>query len=356
MTTNEGRRGTILNEMVTKRGYRVVLKRIARMGERALSYASQVQTRVRGAAFALGILLLASSPAMCQVFTVTGKNVQKISDGILSLMQYNLAPEITASSLAIGGGQAGTTGLSMGALGGGFTWSRSFPLYMEGNLSLIRYDPTFILSNGTEQRQIPTRWDSLSGTVGVGLDFPITRELVLRPIVNLTLGRLTSDAFIAGQFIGNQTGQDVTFLENGHKNAFGYGGSVMLDYEHYRRDYEIDVEARLTNIWLKSFGDTSEAVRGSTVAQTLGLWSRWRAPIGFETLNRPVRYVLEYAYDYYFGPNGDILGFNSLNSIGAGIELDTTAYNRIVTRWRLMGRYRFGSNVNGWGVSIAMSF
>jgi hypothetical protein len=293
---------------------------------------------------------------MCQVFTVTGKNVQKISDGILSLMQYNLAPEITASSLSIGAGQAGTTGLSMGALGAGFTWGRSFPLYLEGNLAFIRYDPTFILSRGTEQRQIPTRWDSLAGTVGVGWDFPIARELVLRPIANLTLGRLTSDAAIAGQFIENQTGQDVKFLENGHVNAFGYGGSVMLDYEHHRRDYEIDVEARLTNIWLKSFGDTSEAVKGSTVAQTVGLWSRWRAPMGFEALNRPVRYVLEYAYDYYFGPNGDILGFNSLSSVGAGIELDTTAYDRIVSRWRLMGRYRFGSNVKGWGVSIGMSF
>lgn len=312
--------------------------------------------RARGTVFVLGMLVMASSPASSQVYTVRDKNVQKLADGIVSLMQYNLAPEITASSLSIAGGTGGSTALSMGAFGGGFTWDRSFPLYMEGNLALIRYDPKFIISDGTVERQIPAKWTSIAGTVGIGWDFPIARELVLRPIANLTLGRLTSDAAIVSGIVENQTGQDIQSLWNGHLNAFGYGGSLMLDYEHHRRDYEVDVEVRLTNIWLQSYGGSSAAMKGSSLAQSVGLWSRWRAPAGFETLNRSVRYVLEYAYNYYFGPNGDILGFNSLNSLGAGMELDTSAYNRIVSRWRLIARYRFGDNVTGWGVSIGLSF
>jgi hypothetical protein len=317
---------------------------------------SQVQKRrFRGAMFVLGILLLVSSPAMCQVFTVTDKNVQKLANAVVSLLQYNLAPEITASSLSIGGGTGGSTPLSMSALGGGFTWSRSFPLYLEGTLAYVRYDPHFLIGNGVEQQETPTKWSSLTGTVGVGWDFPIARELVLRPMANVTLARLTSTASIFG-ILDRQEGNDVQFLQDGHLNAFGYGGSLVLDYEHYRRDYEIDVEARLTNIWLESYGNTSEAVKGSSLAQSLGLWSRWRAPIGFEALNRPVRYVLEYAYTYYFGPDGDMLGFSWISSIGTGLELDTSASNRIVTRWRLLGRYRFGNGVSGWGVSIGMSF
>ncbi len=317
---------------------------------------SQVQKqRFRGVLLVLGIILLSSSPAMCQVFTVTDKNVQKLADSVVSLLQYNLAPEITASSLVISGGTGGSTPLFMSAIGGGFTWSRTFPLYLEGTLAYIRYDPQFLLSNGVALQVTPVTWSSLAGTAGVGWDFPIASELVLRPMANFTLARLSSTASIFGIF-DNQKGSDVRFLEGGHLNAFGYGGSLMLDYEHYRRDYEVDVEARLTNVWLKSYGDTSVAVQGSSLAQNLGLWSRWRAPIGFEALNRPVRYVLEYALNYYFGPNGDMLGFSTLSSIGAGLELDTTAYNRIVTRWRLMGRYRFGNDVSGWGVSIGMSF
>jgi hypothetical protein len=317
---------------------------------------SQVHKRTfRVAMFVLGILLLASSPAMCQIFTVTGNNVQRLADAVVSLLQYNLAPEITASSLAIGGGTGGSTPLSMSALGGGFTWNRSFPLYLEGTLAYIRYDPQFLVGNGIVLQEVPTKWSSLAGTAGVGWDFPIASELVLRPMVNVSLGRLTSTASIFG-ILDNQKSNDVQFLQGGHLNAFGYGGSLMLDYEHYRRDYEVDVEVRLTDIRLQSYGNTSVAVKGSSLAQSVGLWSRWRAPIGFEALCRPVRYVLEYAYDYYFGPNGDMLGLSSLSSIGAGLELDTSAYNRIVTRWRLMGRYRFGNDVSGWGVSIGMSF
>ena len=287
---------------------------------------------------------------------MTGTRLQERVDGALSLMQYNLAPEITASSLSISGGDAGTTGLFMAAVGGGFTWSKSFPLYLEGNLAYTRWDPTFIASDGTEERQIPVKWNSLAGTVGIGWDFPIAKELVLRPVANFTLGYLTSDLTVAGRVIEGETGREVEFLRKGHLNAVGYGGSLLLDYEHYRETYEIDVETRLTNIRLESYGNTSEAVKGSALAQSVGVWARWRAPTGLRALDRPVRYVTEFAYSYYFGPNGDMLGFNHLTSLGVGLELDTRALDRIVTRWRLMARYRFGQNVTGWSVGLGMSF
>ena len=303
---------------------------------------------------AVGILF-ASGTARGE-FTVTGTRLQERVDGVLSLMQYNLAPEITASSLSISAGDAGTTGLWMAAVGGGFTWSKSFPLYLEGNLAFTRYDPTFIASNGTETRQVPVKWNSIAGTVGMGWDFPLARELTLRPMANFTLGRVTSDLAIAGRVIEGETGREIEFLQNGHLNAVGYGGSLMLDYEHYREEYEIDVETRLTNILLESYGGTSEAVKGSVLAQNVGVWARWRAPSGLRALDRPVRYVNEFAYSYYFGPNGDMLGFNHLTSLGIGLELDTRAFDRIVTRWRLMARYRFGQNVTGWSVGLGMSF
>jgi len=306
------------------------------------------------AALAFG-LLLASSTARGD-FTVIGTRIQERVNGALSLMQYNLAPEITASSLSISAGDAGTTGLSMAAVGGGFTWSKSFPLYLEGNLGYTRYDPTFVATNGIETRQVPVKWNSLSGTVGIGWDFPIARELVLRPMANVSLGRVTSDLVIAGSVIEGQTGKDLEFLQKGHLNAVGYGGSVMLDLEHYREEYEIDVEARITDIKLESYGTTSEAAEGSVLCQTAGVWARWRAPSGLRALDRPVRYVNEFAYSYYFGPNGDMLGFNHLTSLGVGLELDTRAFDPIVTRWRLMARYRFGQNVTGWSLGLGMSF
>ena len=306
------------------------------------------------AALALG-MLFASGTARSE-FTLNGAKLQERVNGALAMMQYSVSPDVTSSSLSISSGEGGTNGMFMTQFGGGFTWSKSFPLYLEGNAAFSRYDPVFIFSQGTDKRPVPVQWDSVIGTVGVGWDFPIAKELVLRPMANFSLGRVTSDLRVAGRVIEGETGQDIEFLKHGKFNAVGYGGSLMLDYEHYREMYEIDVEARLTNVWLQSYGGTWGAVEGLALAESLGIWTRWRAPTGLRSLDRPVRYVLEYAFTRDFGPDGDMLGFNNLNSIGAGLELDTSALDRIATRWRLIGRFRFGQNVRGWGVGLGISF
>jgi hypothetical protein len=302
------------------------------------------------------LLLIAASPVVSQDFTVIGTSLQKRVNGALAMMQYSVAPDVTTSSLSVSSGQGDSSAVFMTQLGGGFTWARSFPLYLEGNAAYSRYDPRFIISNGTEQRPVPLQYNTLVGSVGIGWDFPIAPELVLRPIANFTLGRVVSDLSVAGSYLEGETGQEVEFLRHGQLNSVGYGGSLMLDYEHYRETHEIDAEVRLTDIYMQSYGGTSEAVQGSALAQTLSLWTRWRAPTGLRSQDRPVRYVLEYAFTHYFGPDGDMLGFNNLNSVGAGLELDTSAWGKIATRWRLIGRYRFGQGVSGWGIGLGISF
>jgi hypothetical protein len=305
-------------------------------------------------------LVLASAPAMGQQFSLINGNIQKRINGALSLMTYTLFPDVTTSSLSITSTNTGNPSFNMVQVGGGGTLSRSFPLYLEGNAAFTRYDPTFIATNGTEQREIPAKWTSVTGTVGVGWDFPltaITPELVLRPIANFTLGHVTSDLTAVTNIIERAMGREIRFLQGGELNAVGYGGSLMLDYEHYRRDHDIDVELRYTSIYLQSIPGTSGEVQGSMLAQNLNLWTRWRAPIGLTALDAPVRYVLEFAYSYYFGNQDDILGFNNLFSLGTGIELDTSAHSILwISRVRLIFRYRFGENVSGYTIGLGISF
>lgn len=141
----------------------------------------------------------------------------------------------------------------MTQLGGGDTISKSVPLYLEGVLAASRYDPTFVATQGADSRRIPAKWNSVSATGGIGWDFPLTDELKLRPIFNVALGNVTSDLRAASWYVGRQTGQDVDFLDRGSLNAYGLGGSLMLDYEHYRPGYEVDVELRYSDIRLRSF-------------------------------------------------------------------------------------------------------
>ena len=305
-------------------------------------------------------LLLTSAPAMSQApggaWELLNARLQKRVNGVLSFMQYTLFPDVTTSSLSITNSASGNPNLMMAQLGGGFTWSRSSPLYLEGNAAFSRFDPTFIATNGTETREIPTKWTTLTGTVGVGWDFRLAPELVLRPIANFTIGHMETDLSALARIIEIKTGTEIEFLKNGNLNAVGYGGSLMLDYEHYRRDYEIDVELRYTVIQLLSIPGTFEAVQGSYLAQNINLWSRWRAPTGWTALQRPVRYVFEFTYSFYFENQDDGLGFNHLCSLGGGLELDSSAYTRLFTRVRLMARYRFGENIEGWTIGLGISF
>jgi len=303
----------------------------------------------------LGCLTL-SAPTLAQPGPLAGVNVKKYADAVLTMMCFSVVPDLTSSFLSISSGSTGKTSLAMTQVAGGDTVSQKLPLYLEGGAAFSRYDPTFVFTQGQEQRQIPAKWTSVSGTGGVGWDFPITDELVFRPIANIALGHVESDVSLASRWVGAQTGADLSFLENGRLNAYGLGASAMLDFEHYRDAYEIDVEWRYTYMKLQSFGSTSEAVQGSAVARTTALWTRWRAPTGLTALQRPLRYVLEAAHTTYWGDNANVLGFNNLTSLGVGFELDSSAYDVFVTRTRLVARYAFGRNVSGFALGLAVSF
>ena len=312
---------------------------------------SVVAALALGAAFALAPGLVRG-----QTFEPTGVNIEKAVNGVLGLMGFMLTPDVTTGSLSFSNEPTGNPDLAMTSLGGGFTMSKTFPLYLEGTAGFSRYDPTFIASNGQEERAIPVKWNAFSVTGGVGWDFPVAEELVLRPMFNFSFGHVESDASLAGRFVEAETGAELNFLQNGKLDAYGLGGSLVLDYERYRPENEIDVELRYTDIYLQSYGGTSTAVQGSADARSVNLWTRWRAPTGITMLERPLRYVLEYTHTTFLGDLDGALGFNHLNSVGAGLELDSSKYDIIVTRTRLVARYKFGENVRGWSVGFAISF
>jgi hypothetical protein len=294
-------------------------------------------------------LVLAPAPLAAQ--EVSDAALQKRANAILTLMGFSLVPDVTTGALSISDQSAGNPYFRQTSISGGGRPKRDVPLYLEGTLAYGRYDPTFAV--GDAQATVSVNWQSLLGTGGVGWDFPVARELVLRPIFNFSLGRVESEGRISAPAPSSRAALD--FLTNGRLNATGLGGSLMLDYERYRPENEVDVELRYTNIHLQSF-DSSQAVEGHANAQTFSLWSRYRAPTGLSALDRPVRYVLEYAYTTFLADLRGVLGFDDVHSFGAGVELDSSNHDVYVTRTRLLVRYKVGNNVSGWAVGLAVSF
>jgi hypothetical protein len=297
---------------------------------------------------------------MCAEFAdarnlLPANKIKKNADDVIAMMSFSVIPDLTASFLSFDDAQMGQNRLLMTQVAGGDTISKSFPVYLEGSAAFMRYDPTFVATQGLERRRLPARWNSVALTGGIGWDFAITRNLVLRPIFNFSLAHLESDLSLLGRFADANFDPSFDFLKNGQLNAYGLGGSLMLDYTLVKPEYEVDVELRYTNIQLKSF-ESSLAVRGSAVAEAASFYARYRAPTGIMVMDRPLRYVLEAATTSYLGDQRGLLGFNNLSSVGAGIEFDSSAKSSLISRTRIVARYAFGQNVRGFAIGLAVSF
>ena len=291
---------------------------------------------------------------------IPGYSLQQAADGVLGLLGYNVIPDVTASSLSISRGGQTDTGLQTTQFGLGFTVDPDFPLYLEGFLGYSRYDPRFIFSEGEKKSIVPTRWNNVSGTVGVGWDFPIIEGLVFRPILNASLGHVETDASLIGRLLEMRFNRELAFLDRGRMNAYGLGGSLMLDLNIQRPGYEIDLELRYTDIRLSTFGDTSPLDRGESEAKTANIWGRVRWPMEAEMFGRPLRWVVDFSHSRFFGDQV-ALGFDHLTKVGGGIEMNVGRYELGVFDFnmqsiRIVARYLFGNNVSGASVGLAVSF
>jgi len=309
----------------------------------------------------VGILALelfaCSVPAHAQPVqrAVSSVDVQRLANGVLGVMSYTVAPDITTSALAISNAAIGSPGLTMQQLGGSFTWSKTLPLYLEGNAAYSRFDPVLAATDGTGQGFVPVEWEAVSTTGGIGWDFRVSKDWVVRPIFNFMLGTVASDLRIAKWWFNNNSNLDLTFLDGGRMNVYGVGGALMLEYEKSASEAEDDLQVRYTNVQLKSYDTPNLSVAGHAKAENVSLWARRRVPTGWTALQRPVRWVFEGAYTNFLGDQRE-LGLKHMASLGLGIELDSSAMDIWVTRWRAVVRYKFGENVHGAALGLAVSF
>jgi len=290
---------------------------------------------------------------------ILGKQIESRASGALTLLGLAAVPSETASTLFLDTGQEGSTGTDFkaGQFGGGFTWSETFPLYLEGYLGWNRYDPVFVFSDGTSQRKTRAKWNSFAASGAIGWDFKLSENVVLRPLGLVALGVVASDITVGGLFLGNQLGKEVDFLKDGSLTAGGLGGALALAYnERWENDWEVDVTVRHTRMYLEPIaGDKDVVARAEAI--TTGLWSRLRVPTGYRAFGRPVRAVSEFSLGHYGGDQEEIFNTPWLAQVGFGGEIDVSE-TKIpwVTTGRIMFRYTQGENVEGFSIGLAVSF
>jgi hypothetical protein len=307
-----------------------------------------------GSRAALGFMVVsaASAPA----------SARDAASGAISLLGVTAIPDATSGAISITRGDGESTGITYGQFGLPFTVSQAFPLYLEGYLGYARYDPLYVFSDGQAERQMPGRLNHVTGTIGIGWDFRINRDLVLRPILNGAIGVVATDPALFGGLISARRDAELDVVTSGSTWATGWGGGLLLDYARYREAYEIDIELRYTLMTFATMERAEDGSRPTADAHTLGLWSRVRWPTGLEAFGRPVRWVAELSHSQFFGDQARVLGIDWLTKIGGGIEMDTGRVEATLAgflylnRIGLVGRYVFGRNVSGFSVGLSFGF
>ncbi|WP_237215521.1 hypothetical protein [Falsiroseomonas oryziterrae] len=282
----------------------------------------------------------------------------------LGVQSLTVLPDGAASDIQLSrsAGSTEKTGLLLGQLGTGFTWSEDFPLYLEGYLGYARYNPRFVLTRDEESRRLSVAWNSVSATVGVGWSFAVTDRLQIRPVVNASLGYVSNDLALGAELLEFLTGIDLEFLKQAQAATGGIGGAIVLAWYDYRAAWEFEVEVRLSQMNLRTLPVYSRGLDVRENTRTATLWARYRVPIGWEAWGRPVRWVFEtYHTEFLTDTQKRVLGADRLTRLGTGIEVDVGrwelgAFGINLNRVRLMGNVITGEGISGYSVGIGMSF
>lgn len=263
----------------------------------------------------------------------------------------------TASFLSVTKGGGDESSFRSSQLGGGFVWSNDIPLYLEGYLGFQRYDPHFILDKPTRDLDVRANWYGLAATGGIGWDFRLSGHWSFRPIVNVSIGKITSEANIQAPIVASDSGGDLDFLTNGHITAGGLGGTLMLEYQNHQKSYDLDIRLRHSYLHLTSIGSSADISASADAITTTG-WVRARIPVsGWKAFGNPVRSVWQASVTSYSGDQGEVLGIKWLAKVGAGIELDTENTELpLVKRARLLVSYAFNDDYSGYSLGIGFNF
>lgn len=300
-----------------------------------------------------------ASPAAAQkVGGIIGTGISEVAGGALGVLGMSVIPNESASTLFIDSTNADDYNFQATQFGGAFTVSDEFPLYMEGFIGASRYDPTFIFTGLTQEQKIRAKWTSFAATGGIGWDIPLTGNLTLRPIGNFSLGAIISDGKVAQAIINDILGTEIDFIDDGEMFAVGYGGSVMLDYEYYTPEYEIDSELRYSHIRLENIGYSRNNTIVKSDAITLGMWNRLRVPTGYHAFGGPIRGVGELAGSLLIGDQSKALKSDWLVQVGLGVEFDTAKLEwlPLLTRLRITARAITGDQMYGTSIGIGVTF
>lgn len=200
---------------------------------------------------------------------------------------------------------------------------------------------------------VKTDWLTYSGLIGAGLDFKITDNLTLTPIVNVGLAYLRNETDYAGPGAGLTAA-----LADGI--AFNWDAWAISAGVAGRADYMVPLSDRLTLEAIlrydirrtESFSTENSAQDFSTTSQFLTARVDLTGPTGYTLQGNALNWRSTLGYRTYI--EGDLYGTSHLVQIGGALEL--TGDLPLDATLALNAAVFVGDNITGWTIGLSVGF
>lgn len=239
----------------------------------------------------------------------------------LSVLSIAATPNETLSSFSFLNASGGAKSLRSTQLRGGFIPFED-GLYLEGLVAYQNYNPVLLFPGIASGAELDVTWSSIAATIGIGWEFPLSKDWKIRPVGHLSLGQVTTDA-VLNNFPLLPSGSRSSEVVDGDLNAFGVGASLGIYREAQFGPWQAEYRFRQTFL---EFNPINEPMAGDAKANSnqTTLFSRHRYPLrGVTLFDLPTQLVLDAGVVAYHGDSAIVLGTDWLATAGVGIEIDT---------------------------------
>ncbi len=208
-----------------------------------------------------------------------------------------------------------------------------------------------------EGETISADWKASGGSLSTGVEFPITENFSLIPVLDIGLVRLENEANYQGELVTSVVKPVYEgLLFDWDADAWLIGASLGFDYNHDFRKADVTVHGSITHNYIDTYDSSSDLIDFDSHDTTLAIKLDSVHPTNLSVGAFPLALVTHVGGTTFLGDNRDALGFDYFFEFGLAIEMDISQKQWHLNKFRLGANAIYGEDVTGWGLLLGYRF
>ncbi|MET0065317.1 MAG: hypothetical protein ABW076_03135 [Candidatus Thiodiazotropha sp.] len=214
---------------------------------------------------------------------------------------------------------------------------------LRGGFNYATFESENILVGLPSSDNMDTKYTAYSGAAGLVLKRPVSQYWIFASAIDIGMSRFENDSKYRGEvealapFVDN-------LLFNWTTNASLASLIVGMEYQHDFGNLDLASSAHYIHSYIASFGESGDFVGFRAHTDTFHLSADLRHSLGVIAEGFPLDGIVHLGNSTFLGGNRDALGFDSLWSVGYGLEVALQATERDSKSLKLGLNYLKGDN------------